>query len=180
MQQDDAAREKAIKKGRDVIKLSKRIIYSIHRSDMGTAAKAMAAIKKEVRELASITRGHEVLSFGGFYRAAIAEYVEAACLFHFIQDNRLVSSAELSAEAESYLLGLCDLAGELSRRAFNAVIEEKPEEATRIKDFLSEIYTELLMFDFSNGELRRKFDSVKYELKKLEALAVELKLKQKV
>ena len=37
-----------------------------------------------------------------------------------------------------------------------------------------------MQFDFRNSELRRKFDGIKWELKKLEDLSIELKLKGKI
>ena len=49
-----------------------------------------------------------------------------------------------------------------------------------IRDVVDEIYGELLKFDFRDSDLRRKFDSVKYDLKKLEDLLLELKLKGKI
>jgi hypothetical protein len=38
----------------------------------------------------------------------------------------------------------------------------------------------LMMFDFRNIPVRRKFDSIKYGLNKLENLILELKLKNKI
>ena len=39
------------------------------------------------------------------------------------------------------------------------------------------IYGELLKFDFRDNEIRRKVDAVKYELRKLEDLVLDLKFK---
>ena len=39
------------------------------------------------------------------------------------------------------------------------------------------MYGELLKFDFRDNEVRRKFDAVKYDLRKLEDLVLDLKLK---
>ena len=46
-----------------------------------------------------------------------------------------------------------------------------------IKDAVDHIYGELLDFDFRDNEIRRKVDSVKYDLRKLEDLVLDLKLK---
>ena len=44
---------------------------------------------------------------------------------------------------------------------------------------LEELYGELLKFDFRDGELRKKFDGIKYDLKRLEDVALSIKLKEK-
>jgi len=75
---------------------------------------------------------------------------------------------------------LCDLTGELVRRAINKAINEQYSESVEIRDVVAMIYENLMQFDFRNGELRRKFDSIKYDLKKLEDLVLELKLKDKI
>ena len=49
-----------------------------------------------------------------------------------------------------------------------------------IKELVAEIYGEFIKFDFPNGDLRKKFDGMKYDLKKLEDLVFELKIKDKV
>ena len=78
---------------------------------------------------------------------------------------------------ENYLLGLCDLVGEVVRRSINLAIKGKFDAAVEAKEFVAELYYQLSKFDFRNSELRRKFDGMKYELKKLEDLVLDLKLK---
>ena len=53
------------------------------------------------------------------------------------------------------------------------------DSAKKIRDFVEELYGEMLKFNFRNGELRRKFDGIKYDLKKLEDLVLDLTLKQR-
>jgi len=50
----DAKREINIRASRDVIALSKKVIYSVHRSDMKNAVKFMAEIKKKFLALKKI------------------------------------------------------------------------------------------------------------------------------
>jgi len=53
----------------------------------------------------------------------------------------------------------------------------KGDEVVKIKDQVDLIYGELLKFDFRDNEIRRKVDAVKYDLRKLEDLVLDLKLK---
>ncbi|MBN2367807.1 hypothetical protein JXC34_02220 [Candidatus Woesearchaeota archaeon] len=49
-----------------------------------------------------------------------------------------------------------------------------------IKKFVETIYNEFLEFELRNGELRKKSDSIKYNLKKIEEILYELKLREKI
>jgi len=77
-------------------------------------------------------------------------------------------------------MGLCDLTGELVRKAVNDVIKKNFKQAMEIKDLVDEIYGEFLKFNLRNSELRRKSDQIKWNLKKLEDVVFELKLKGKI
>ncbi|MBI2574476.1 hypothetical protein HYV82_01170 [Candidatus Woesearchaeota archaeon] len=165
----DAKREKSIALSREIIRLSKRVIYSVHRDGLKEAEKLLDELKASVKRLESVGYTEE-----GHFRTAMQEYVEAACLFSVVRESALPRRASLGVCAEHYLLGICDLSGELVRRAINAATKGNSKEALFIKGFLQEIYGELLRFDYRNGELRRKFDGIKYDLQKLESLAFEL------
>ena len=74
-------------------------------------------------------------------------------------------------------MGLCDLSGELVRKAVNDVIKKNFKEAMIIKNLVEEIYGEFLELNLRNSELRRKSDQIKWSLKKLEDIVFELKVK---
>ncbi|MCP3686241.1 MAG: hypothetical protein GY861_26650 [bacterium] len=169
----DKKRDELILKSRDIIKLSKKIIYSVQRNDLKTAKPLISNIKTKV---AALKKYSECDS--GSYRVAMQEYVEAIAFYEFVNSKKLPTKAALNVSAEHYLLGICDLTGELVRRAINMAIKGNKKEALAIKDFVSDVYGELMQFDFRNSELRRKFDGIKYDLKKLEDLALNLKLKR--
>jgi len=176
----DIEREKIIKKSREIIHLSKKIIYSLHREDLNYAAKQIPNIKKEISKLKEVglkTRGIEET---GSFKVAVQEYVEAIAFFEFIKNKKLIENKQLNMNDEYYLMGICDLTGEVVRFAVNSAAKEKYDNALLSKEFVDQIYGEMLKFDFKGGELRRKFDSIKYDLKKLEDLVYELKLKGKI
>lgn len=64
--------------------------------------------------------------------------------------------------------GSLPVAGELMRYAVVKATARDVEEVKRCKAMVEAISGELIQFDFRNGPLRRKFDSVKYNLRKLE------------
>ncbi|MDD5331418.1 MAG: hypothetical protein PHE43_01165 [Candidatus Nanoarchaeia archaeon] len=165
----DIKREKTIQTSREIIKLSKQIINLVHREELITCKTYIVKIKSLIPKLDP----DEPSSY-----VAKQEYAEALTFYHYVKDNKLVSKKDLNIDTESYLLGLCDLTGELVRRAINLVIKNEYTEAEKIKNLVDDIYTEFLTFNLRNGELRKKFDSIKYNLKKLEEIIYDIKIKK--
>ncbi|MBD3259214.1 hypothetical protein GF371_01125 [Candidatus Woesearchaeota archaeon] len=170
-------RDELIKQGRDVVGLSKKIIYSIHRDDFKQAERYIKDIKKQINQLKAIVKKDPKLGIGS-YRVAIQEYVEAVCYYSVLKNKKLPTNEELEVDGELYLLGVCDLTGELARNAYNKAIKGESEKVEEIKDFVEDLYNELMQFAFRSGELRKKFDQIKYDLKRIEQLVFDLKIKK--
>ena len=173
----DSRREELIKKSRDVLKLSKRLIYAVHRNEMEDAAKLQQDIEAEKQALMQITQHDTKLLYEGSYKVAIQEYVEAVLYFFFVKDGQLI---DLDVTSIHYVLGLGDLPGELGRRAVYLAGKGQVDEVVKIKDMVDMVYGELLKFDLRENEARRKVDAIKYELRKLEDLVLSLKLKGRI
>lgn len=177
IQEYDCKREDLIKKSRDVLKLSKQLIYSVHRDEMDQANGLLEEIKSEVINLDKIAVYDPKLVYEGSYKVAIQEYVEAVLYYNFIKNGDLI---DLDVIPTHYILGLADLPGELVRKAVYLAGKEKYSEVVKIKDMVDDIYGKLLEFDFRNNEIRKKVDGIKYDLRKLEDLVLDLKLKGKI
>jgi len=176
----DNHREITIKKSRDILKLSKQIIYAVHRDNLAEAEKLVKKIEVEKKRAELIVKKNSKLESVGAYRVSIQEYVEALLYYNFIKNKRIPTHKTLKVTTEHYLMGLIDLTGELGRKAVQLAGKGNFKKVVNIRDTVSEIYGELLKFDFRESEQRRKFDSVKYDLKKLEDLVLDLKLKGKL
>ena len=55
------------------------------------------------------------------------------------------------------------------------IANKDPDEVVRIKDCVEEIFGEFLKIDLRNGTLRKKSDSIKWNLKKLEEIMYDIK-----
>ncbi|MEA3429880.1 MAG: hypothetical protein U9R08_01270 [Nanoarchaeota archaeon] len=179
VQDFDSQREILIKKSRDVLKLSKQLIYSVHRSDLKESNKLAVSIKKELKVLNSIIGKNKKMYKQGSYKVAVQEYVEAMLYYHFVKDNKICTRKELDVETDYYLLGLADLSGEVFRKAVHEASKGNYNIVFVIRNLVEEIYAELLKFNIRESDLRRKFDAIKYDLNKLEDLCLQLKLKEK-
>lgn len=175
----DKERDSVIRASRDVLKLSKKVIYALHRKDMKSAAAAVKQMKAGFSELEKIAKHPKVLSSGS-YKVAVQEYVEALCFYELMKNNSIPANSRLGLDPEFYLMGLIDLTGELVRKAINSAIKGDYKTSVRLKELVSDLYDELMLFDFAGGELRKKFDSVKYDLKKLDDLVLDLKLNSRI
>lgn len=164
-------REAAISTSREVITLSKQIIYAVHRGDMQKAKSLMPSIRQAISSLPVGPADTDMPE------VARQEYVEAAAYFVFIETGCLPTRKDLGIEYPAYLSGLCDLTGELVRRAVKDVIEKKYDSAKRIHALVDEIYGVFLEFDLRGGDLRKKSDSIKWNLKKLEDVMYDIELK---
>lgn len=176
MNKYDDDREQLIKKSRDVLKLSKQIIFALHREDAKSAEKLVKEIDKEYKALLNIA-STPLLQQVGNYKIAVQEYVEALTYYGFVIGKKIATHSELGASPELYLAGLCDLTGELVRKAINDAINGNHKSAFEIKKVVEELYGQLLMFDFRESSLRKSFDRIKYDLKRLEDVAIGIKLK---
>ena len=175
----DELREGLIRKSRDVVKLSKQIIYCIHRNELDSAKGLCDKIAAEIKDLDKIALKSPELLYSGSYKVAVQEFVEALCYYRFVAEGRVPSRSELGVSSDFYLLGLCDLSGELVRNAINKASKGEYAAVETIKDLVVEIFERLMMFDFRNSELRSKFDGLKYDVKKLEDVVFQIKLKSR-
>jgi len=176
IQDYDSARELLIKKSRDVLKLSKQVIYAVHRDEINNAAKLIKQIETEKKALDKLANHSKKMISEGSYKVAIQEYVEAILYFNFVKNGKLI---DLTVAPEHFVLGLADLPGELVRKAVFLAGKGEVDKVIKIKDEVDNIYGELLKFDFRNNDIRRKVDAVKYDLRKLEDLVLDLKLKKR-
>lgn len=165
----DNEREKVIALSREIIRLSKRIIHELHRDNLKSVEPLIKDIKKKIKEIKKYS------IFIDIYKTAIQEYVEALTYHSLIKYNKLITKSELAVRAEEYLLGLCDLSGELVRKAVNAAINKKTKESEKIKTFINNLYGEFIKLDIRSGELRKKMDSLRWNLKKLEEVLFDAK-----
>ncbi len=175
----ESQRDSVIKLSREIIKLSKKTIYSMHRNDLKSAGKSAEEMSAKMKEMSAASKSPKLLSSGS-YKVAVQEYVEALCFYDLMNDGKITSNSKLKLDPEYYLMGLIDLTGELVRKAINSSINGEYETSVKLKNLVSDLYDELMLFDFAGGELRKKFDSVKYDLKKLDDLVLNLKLSKKI
>ena len=168
----DQQREYTITRSRELLKHSKRAIYLVHENKLSQAQQELTNVE-DIRSDIRKAGDEEQPSL----QHALEEYVEASCLLAFVQEEELPSHEELSVPAETYLAGLCDVTGELVRALTRAAVTSDTRYVARARDFIDALHGELLQFHLRNSHLRKKADSVKYNLQKAEHVQYELALR---
>ena len=169
----DLKREAIIQTSREIITISKQVIYAAQRNDLKEASDAVKNIKEKVSKLRKINAATDT----NISSVAFQEYVEAIAFYEFVKNGKIPPKSSLGVSAEDYLSGICDLTGELVRKAIYDVIHKKFDEAEKIKELVHDIYGEFLKLHLRNGELRKKSDSIKWNLKKLEEVMYDVSMK---
>jgi predicted translin family RNA/ssDNA-binding protein len=172
----DAQRDAIIKRSRDMQKAAKTAVYCLQRGDLAAASRELLVVEKIVAELQPTLAGEPTLRYGS-YAAAMEEYAEAAIFRHYLQAGCLLPSRELPlCVRDEYLGGLLDFTGELNRYAVLRATARDVASVTRCRDLVDAVFGAFLRFDLRNGALRKKFDALKYTLKKMESLLYEMQL----
>lgn len=180
MEKADKVREKVIRQSRKIIKTSKTAIGAVHRDEIAKAENVLDKMRDDLKELKDTAKKNPRLQYEGIFRVAVQEYVEALSLLEFLKSNKIITYNQEFVNEENYIAGLCDLSGELVRKAINSSINDNYDMAVKIRKVLEDLYIELSKFEFRNGELRRKYDGIKYDIKKLDDLVFQLKMKDKI
>jgi len=143
-----------------VLKASKGSIYSLHRGDVAKAQELLRGAKATIQtELLPISAAFPSLrySLGG----ALEEYAEAVIFTEYLASGRIPKLAELEfCSRDEYLGGLMDAVGELNRFAVLRATTRDIAAVTRARDLVDALHHNLMLFDWRNGNLRRKFDGV--------------------
>lgn len=172
----DEKRETVIQKSREIQKLSKQAIFSIHRSDIAQADERLDRARSVYDELSHLVVEQPSLRSGSFSNS-LEEYCEAVIFRQYVQDHTMLVPADVPmANTEEYLGGLLDFTGELNRWAIARATQRDTAAVQHARDCVDTIMGCFLRLDLRNGQIRKKYDALKYTLKKLENTLYELSL----
>jgi len=80
-------------------------------------------------------------------------------------------------DIEDYLMGLLQLASELSRFATNAVTLGDYERPLQISRFVADLSAGFRLLNLKNDGLRKRFDALKYDVKKIEEIVYDISIR---
>ena len=182
----DAARELCLKRCRDVQKLAKQAIFSLHRAEAPRAAKQIdeaASLARELLDLVVLPR--PALRSQGAVRSCLEELAEAILFRAWLEAplESLLLRRDDSAfrgllDSDEYIGGLCDLTGEIGRYAVGrATVRDAPAVRSALATCLL-VQTAILRLGAARRVERSKGDALRNTVRKLEQLMYELSLAQ--
>ncbi|KAG8890651.1 hypothetical protein FRB98_006154 [Tulasnella sp. 332] len=119
-----------------------------------------------------------------------AVFVSALC--EWLTSGTLITMTETSIQlgiqkdwadrlvlaTEDYLHGVITLINELSRLAVNSVTMGVYDMPSKISLFVKDLHAGFSMLNLKNDSLRRRFDSIKYDVKRIEEVVYDISLRQ--
>lgn len=160
----------------DALHKSKIAIFTMHRGQIEEAGQILVGVEKTLSSLEPVFKKSPGLRYEGSYKAAIEEYTEAKLFYKIITENKLSPITEVKIDFDSYLAGLCDTTGELVRLAIKEATANNIKEVERLKDVITDIMGELVEFNLT-AYLRTKYDQARGNLRKIEQMVYEIKLR---
>lgn len=80
-------------------------------------------------------------------------------------------------DIEDYLTGVLTLASELARLAVNSVTSGDYSRPLRISAFINELDSGFRLLNLKNDSLRKRYDGLKYDVKKIEEVVYDLSIR---
>ncbi|MDD5111355.1 MAG: hypothetical protein PHG85_02295 [Candidatus Altiarchaeota archaeon] len=178
LDQNHELSESLYRQSRDLVGTTKKLIFALHRGSLGDAEKLVPDMEKLKKKMEDGVKKSGSFKSHNAYTIAMQEYTEAAAYLHFVKNNKIPTRSQLKVPAEEYVSGLCDLSGELVRKAVDLSIKGDSKGVGAIKNFAEDFYGMLLELN-PYGELRKKADQARWNLNKLEDLVYEGTLRRR-
>jgi translin len=161
----DAAREKALRLSREIIRYSSNTIRAVHRQEEVSAEKLLASAQALLKELADdVLKKNNDLAYAGFVHDAQKELVEASCTLAIVSSQPLPEPEELGVSYPAYLNGLGEAVGELRRYILDSLRRNDLSRCEELLTTMDDIYSVIMTMDFPEGityGLRRTSDAIR-------------------
>ncbi len=160
----DEKREFLLPLTRDIVRICSEIIKSVHRNELDRIEDKIEYIKQSISDIKE--KALDTLQgMGKNYMGIVnQEFTEAVTFYSLIKNNSIPHYAEIGVNPYEYVLGLCDLIGELKRMALNKIRNDDIESAEKLYELMETIHEHLFGLDYPSGLLpgfRKKVDQTR-------------------
>ncbi|GAM20369.1 hypothetical protein SAMD00019534_035440, partial [Acytostelium subglobosum LB1] len=155
----------------------------------------LGGMKAPFEELKKLISPFNYYKYREHWRRHLSQVVFSLAFSYWLESGKLLSieviqshiglqrkqgENTITIELEDYLLGLCDMTNEMSRYCVNCVIRQDYETPMVISKFVNDLYAGFRVLNLKNDILRKRFDSMKYDVKKLEEVVYDLSVRKLV
>jgi len=161
----DAAREKALRLSREVIRYSANAIRAVHRQEKVIAEQLLSSARALLEELVNdVLQNNDEFAHAGFVHDAQKEFAEASTTLAIVDGKSLPEPEALRISYPAYLNGLGEAVGELRRYLLDSLRRNDLSRCEELLAVMDDIYAVLMTMDFPEGVtygLRRTSDAVR-------------------
>lgn len=165
----NSARDAALVRCRELIRLCALAIRAVHREDYTEAEGLLDQARQAAFTLQMDLAPFPELLYAGYAQDALKEWAEASLVYALATGRRLPGPRDLNVSEAAYLNGLAEAATELRRRILDLIRTDRFAEAERLLRAMDEIYEVLITMDYPDaltGNLRRATDVVRGTLER--------------
>ncbi|GAU20306.1 hypothetical protein TSUD_337870 [Trifolium subterraneum] len=148
-------------------------------------------LKEKYKQLADILGGcpGQYYRYHGDWKSETQTVVSVLTFMHWLETGKLLEHKEaeeklglngpeeFSLDVEDYLVGVCFMSNELPRYVVNQVTAGDYDCPRKVLKFLTELHAAFRMLNLRNDFLRKKFDGMKYDLRKVEEVYYDVKIR---
>ncbi|KAJ6362575.1 hypothetical protein OIU78_002888 [Salix suchowensis] len=140
--------------------------------------------------LAEITREcpGQYYRYHGDWRSETQTVVSLLTFMHWLETGNLLmhseaeeklglNSLEFGLDIEDYLIGVCFMSNEMPRYVVNQVTNGDYDCPRKVLKFLTDLHAAFRMLNLRNDFLRKKFDGMKYDLRRVEEVYYDVKIR---
>jgi translin len=175
-------REDALKTSRDIIICCRKGIQQLHCNQMDDAKNFITQASEKLGQLYDNTKDHPDIFHAGFVENAAQEFVEISCLYNIMNSEDLPDPDTIKTTYSAYLLGLCDVVGELRRSALDFMLEGNTAKANEYLQNMDRIYDAIMSFDYPSGliPIKKKQDMIRGLIEKTRGELVVSSCEQRI
>ncbi|CAM8913694.1 unnamed protein product [Rhodiola kirilowii] len=130
----------------------------------------------------------EYYRYNGEWRTETQTVVSLLAYMHWLETGSLLlhneaeeklglDPSKFGLDIEEYLIGICFMSNELPRYAVNQVTAGDYDCPRKVLKFLTDLHAAFRMLNLRNDFLRKKFDGMKYDLRKVEEVYYDVKIR---
>ncbi|XP_008800045.2 translin [Phoenix dactylifera] len=126
--------------------------------------------------------------YHGDWKSETQTVVSLLAFLHWLETGSLLTheeaekklglnASEFGLDIEDYLIGLCFMSNEMPRYVVNQVTAGDYDCPRKVLKFLTDLHAAFRMLNLRNDFLRKKFDGMKYDLRRVEEVYYDVKIR---
>ncbi|KAG7259443.1 hypothetical protein CRUP_018656 [Coryphaenoides rupestris] len=147
------------------------------------AREMFCTVRTHMADLKTKFPAEQYYRFQEHWRFVLQRLAFLAAFVGYLESEALVTREEVVREegfhlgVEDYLAGVLIMASELSRLAVNSVTAGDYSRPLRISTFINELDSGFRLLNLKNDPLRKRYDGLKYDVKKIEEVVYDLSIR---